>query len=73
VKHAKFDREKGTEFNEARIVLMAAMEGLGGERVLPARPGTEIAKALAEHTLRLGEPGDDWRRYREITGEVDVN
>jgi hypothetical protein len=73
VKHAKVDREKVAEINEARIVFMAALEGVGGEQALPAHPSSDISIALAEHKLRLGDPGDDWRRYREITGEVDVN
>jgi hypothetical protein len=70
---AKPDQEEVPEINEAGIVFMAALEGLGGEKALPALPSTDISKALVEHAQRLGQPGDDWRRFREITGEVEVN
>lgn len=65
--------EHVSHINEAGIVFMATLEGLGGEKALPAVASSDISKALVEHTRRLGNPGDDWQRFREITGEVEAN
>lgn len=66
------------EIDEAGLVLMAALEEFGGERVASSENITEslhdeIASALLQHSHRLGASVTDWKRFREITGEVDVN
>jgi photosystem II stability/assembly factor-like uncharacterized protein len=58
------------EINEAEIVRMATLEGLGGKKPLP---DSDIAIGLMKHTERFGRHGDDWQRFYEITGEVEVN
>ncbi len=72
VKHAKVDQEDVPEINEAEIVRMAALEGLGGEQAIH-RDDISILESLMKHTRQFGELGEDWRRFREITGEVEVN
>jgi hypothetical protein len=46
------------------------LDGLGGER-MPPNPDT--SEAFMKHSKQFGELGEDWRRCREITGEVEVN
>jgi hypothetical protein len=70
VKHAQVDQKDVAEINEAGIVLMAATEGLGGEK---APPSSDTTEAFMRHSQQFGELGEDWRRFREITGEVEVN
>ncbi len=80
VQRRKGEPEQAAEINEAGIVLMAAIEGLGGPMNIIddfVRRSSEIdinlKTALNQHVTRFGAIGDDWKRYREITGEVDVN
>lgn len=63
-------RDAVTEIDEAGIVRMAALEGIRGE--IPT-PGSDVVIAGMKHTEQFGESSLDWKRFREITGEVDVN
>jgi len=60
------------EINEAAIVLMAALEGLGGAQAR-SHATPDVSRALDQHQSRFGEIGEDWRRFRDITGEIEVN
>jgi photosystem II stability/assembly factor-like uncharacterized protein len=80
VQRKKADQEQAGEIKEAGIVLMAAVEGLGGpmtiiDRVVstPNEKDIELGMALNQHVKRFGELAEDWKRYREITGEVEAN
>jgi hypothetical protein len=66
--------QAGADENEAAIVMMAALDGLGGENVLRTSAAVPEAKdALAWHRDKFGTVDVDWKRYREITGEVQAN
>jgi hypothetical protein len=68
------DAIDSNDSNEAGIVLMAALDGLGGERVSSSSNAwPEVQFAKDKHIKRFGASGTDWRRYREITGEVETN
>jgi photosystem II stability/assembly factor-like uncharacterized protein len=67
---------QGTDMNEAGLVAMAALDGLGGEnfdsRTQVAGVSVSYARSiLTDHVTRFG--GLNWARFREITGEVETN
>jgi hypothetical protein len=69
---AKVDHEQAVAINEAEIVLMAAVEGVGGW-MKAFNNDADVKEALGKHGERFGQIRDEWERYRKITGEVEVN
>jgi hypothetical protein len=66
--------QESADENEAAIVMMAALDGLGGENTLRTSAAVPEAKdALDWHRGKFGSVDVDWKRYREITGEVQAN
>jgi hypothetical protein len=71
----QFAEEAGeSDAADAAIVMMAAVDKLGGRKVIDGKPTIPQAKdGLTWHKTKFGSLDADWTRYREITGEVDTN
>jgi photosystem II stability/assembly factor-like uncharacterized protein len=73
ISRVKIAPAETSEIDEAGIVMMAAVEGLGGKKALAdEKNDRDMIPALIKHHEKFGD-NVDWQRFREITGEVEAN